>query len=720
MRYGDILPAGFQVPKSAFWIKKDLEAKHNPFGLVVVRPGDTVMDCGGFIGTFAAAVLEQQASTVVVYEASPKNASLLRANLEPYGDTAQIEEVALVAGDRRSVTLTLSGFSGANSIVPRGRAAEKRSIEVPAVNFRAELRRIKPQVLKLDIEGAEYDILDSIIADDLASVECIFVEFHPYDDREQRIARVTALILEAGFLPITDRKRAAVFLRPTRVGLSSEVSGSGANGGGSPPPEEVFIPPTREWAVADLIDAAYNPRAITDRQLADLQASIEDFGLVEDVVVNVHPERRGVVVGGHQKLKILRAKGVARVPCKEVSLSEDRERELNLRLNANGGQFDSKLLVEGGFTRDDLESWGLSLEDLAAFDKAATAFDPEGAGGGDWRATWAGMPEFESEDVKPFDSINVQFRNEQDRHAFLALLGEDPERQKSIWYPRMEYLKQSTAPPNPEAVEANAYPIYVISKGRWETPLTARALETLGISYRVVVEPQEAEAYGAALGAERVLALPFSNLGQGSIPARNWVWEHALAGGAARHWILDDNMDGFYRLNRNLKVKVVDQNPFLPVEQFTDRYQNVALAGMNYEFFADRRSKLPPYLLNTRVYSCILIKNNLPYRWRGRYNEDTDLSLRALKDGWCTVLFNAFLAKKMPTMKMTGGNTDELYQGDGRLHMAQSLVEQHPDCVRLAKKWGRWQHHVSYRAFKRNQLLPVDAAPDPSSVADKL
>jgi hypothetical protein len=127
---------------------------------------------------------------------------------------------------------------------------------------------------------------------------------------------------------------------------------------------------------------------------------------------------------------------------------------------------------------------------------------------------------------------------------------------------------------------------------------------------------------------------------------------------------------------------------------------------MQYEKFLPARYKhIQPFRLNTRIYSCILIRNDLPYRWRGRYNEDTDLSLRALKDGWCTVLFNAFLAEKITTMRIKGGNTDELYRDDGRLQMALSLQRQHPDVVKVAHKWGRWQHQVDYRPFKKNKLI---------------
>lgn len=316
------------------------------------------------------------------------------------------------------------------------------------------------------------------------------------------------------------------------------------------------------------------------------------------------------------------------------------------------------------------------------------------------------MPEFVQKDEKPLDSIVVQFKSIEDRQAFLELLRYSPVRRKSIWYPKMEYLKQSKRCAESVVVELNRYPIYVISKGRWESRLTSKALEKLGIPYRIVVEPQERGDYAAVIDPDKILTLPFSNLGKGSIPARNWVWKHSLRRGDRRHWILDDNLDGFYRLNHNLKVKVVDENPFSFAEDFVDRYENVALAGLNYEFFADRRSEHPPFRLNTRIYSCILIQNDVPHHWRGRYNEDTDLAIRLLKSGWCTVLFNAFLCKKMPTMKLSGGNTDELYRGDGRLRMAKSLQKQHPDVVKVTRKWGRWQHHVDYRPFRKNKLKP--------------
>lgn len=248
------------------------------------------------------------------------------------------------------------------------------------------------------------------------------------------------------------------------------------------------------------------------------------------------------------------------------------------------------------------------------------------------------------------------------------------------------------------------YPVYVISKGRWESRLTVKALQRCKVPFHVVIEPQEYNQYAAVIPRKNILTLPFSNLGLGSIPARNWVWNHASGLNAERHWILDDNIRDFYRLNNNLRIRVNGGAIFRAAEDFTDRYTNVYLSGFHYRFFAVAREKRPPFYLNTRIYSCILIKTHTAYKWRGRYNEDTDLSLRVLKDGFCTILFNAFLADKMATMTMTGGNTDILYKDDGRLKMAKSLQEQHPDVTKISWKWGRWQHSVDYSRFERNTL----------------
>lgn len=253
----------------------------------------------------------------------------------------------------------------------------------------------------------------------------------------------------------------------------------------------------------------------------------------------------------------------------------------------------------------------------------------------------------------------------------------------------------------------NRYPIYVISKGRSDRCLTARELKLLSAEFFLVVEPQEFDDYFSKWGDSCViLKTPFSNLGNGSVDVRNFVLDHSRKNGDVRHWILDDNIEGFHRLNRNEKFKVADTTIFRCCEDFTERFENVAISGMNYHSFCKATDSVPPFYLNTRVYSCILIKNDIEFSWRGKFNEDTDLCLRVLKSGLCTILFNAFLCGKVTTMRMSGGNTGEVYGNtNNRLEFAESLRDQHPDCVKVVKKFGRWHHSVDYSIFNSNNLI---------------
>lgn len=264
------------------------------------------------------------------------------------------------------------------------------------------------------------------------------------------------------------------------------------------------------------------------------------------------------------------------------------------------------------------------------------------------------------------------------------------------------------------------YPVYVVSKGRWESRLTIRALTTMGVDFRVVVEESEYEKYCSVIPSEKVLILPqsyldnydtFDDLGntksKGPGAARNFAWDHSTSLGVKRHWVLDDNLDAFHRLNRNTKAESETGSTFAAAEDFIDRYTNVPVSGFNYYSMCKSTDRVAPIIMNTRIYSCLLIENAAPYRWRGRYNEDTDLSLRVLKDGLCTVQFNAFLAGKVTTQRMSGGNTEEFYKNEGTLAKSQMLVDMHPDVSSLVWRFNRWHHHVDYRPFKGNTLIRV-------------
>lgn len=264
----------------------------------------------------------------------------------------------------------------------------------------------------------------------------------------------------------------------------------------------------------------------------------------------------------------------------------------------------------------------------------------------------------------------------------------------------------------------NKYPIYILSKWRYDDKLrlTAQALERMGIDYNIVVEEQEAEQYRKVCkGNVIILDMkykedydPLDNrwfeISKWSWPARNFIWDHSIKSGFERHRVIDDNIRKFQILNNNKKTECLSESFFIPMEDFVDRYENIALAWPYYAMFIPRKYKYAPIILNTRAFSCILIKNDIPLRRRGRYNEDIELSLRCLKLWYCIVQFRSFLQEKVRTQVMKGWNTDAFYAEYGILPKSKMLQLAHPDCVKVVHRYWRRHHEVDHTKFKHNKL----------------
>jgi DNA modification methylase len=111
--------------------------------------------------------------------------------------------------------------------------------------------------------------------------------------------------------------------------------------------------------VKDLNPASYNPRQISSKQYKDLKESIKKFGLVDPIIVN----KDNTVIGGHQRLKICKDLKYVEVECVMLDLSKEEERELNIRLNKNTGDFDMDILANE-FDIEELTDWGFKHIDL--------------------------------------------------------------------------------------------------------------------------------------------------------------------------------------------------------------------------------------------------------------------------------------------------------------------------------------------------------------------
>jgi hypothetical protein len=274
------------------------------------------------------------------------------------------------------------------------------------------------------------------------------------------------------------------------------------------------------------------------------------------------------------------------------------------------------------------------------------------------------------------------------------------------------------------------FPIYIVSLGRASLDRgTIRALSRMRVPFTVVAEPHEVSDYRDTVerhgGYGRVVALdpdyartyePLIDLApgasRGSGPARNFAWDHAAADGHAYYWCMDDNLIKFGYLFRNRKPYAADAFGLRYIEEATRRVSNVAMAGPHYENFLPRKSSANSTIVGGRIYSCNLIRTDVRQRWRGRYNEDTILSLDLLKAGWATLLFRFAFAVKPKTLTTAGGNTDTIYnERDAHLRKAALLVAAHPDVARVTERYGRVHHYVDYSRWSDMQLIPFDDAP---------
>ncbi|HIS60892.1 MAG TPA: ParB N-terminal domain-containing protein [Candidatus Scybalomonas excrementigallinarum] len=120
--------------------------------------------------------------------------------------------------------------------------------------------------------------------------------------------------------------------------------------------------------IDDLKPAEYNPRIelqTDDEEYQSLKRSIEEFGLVDPIIYN---EQTGNVVGGHQRLKVAKDLGYTEFDVSVVSMSEEKEKALNIALNKISGNWDDEKLKEllseldsnelmlTGFNEDEIDS----------------------------------------------------------------------------------------------------------------------------------------------------------------------------------------------------------------------------------------------------------------------------------------------------------------------------------------------------------------------------
>ena len=291
---------------------------------------------------------------------------------------------------------------------------------------------------------------------------------------------------------------------------------------------------------------------------------------------------------------------------------------------------------------------------------------------------------------------------------------------KTVWFPHEpQDEKIISGVYSTKHVQQPNYMIYIPSYKRSDTLYTVLSLEELKISnYRIIIRPteNEPELYRENMLKHeikdvdtKILILPESYIEEqtklghnNSIIPRRYAFSIDKK---THHWVLDDNIKGFFRRVNGQKIKLISTAyPFLFVEEYIKRYTNVFQAGLQYVHLCPSGGNRSMIIKNSRVYSCILMKKDEKFNWEGSYNEDTDLSLRLLKAGKATMTFQNFLCGKQGTLSTKGGNTQIAYQNKGFENKAQELHDKHPDVTRIVNKYNRIHHEVNYSSFRENNL----------------
>lgn len=116
--------------------------------------------------------------------------------------------------------------------------------------------------------------------------------------------------------------------------------------------------------INDLKATEYNPRKWSEGAIEQLKESINKYGLVDPLIVNGAPNRKNTVIGGHFRLKVAKNLGFTEIPVVYIDIPDiDKEKELNIRLNKNLGEwdlellakFDESLLGDIGFTSEEID-----------------------------------------------------------------------------------------------------------------------------------------------------------------------------------------------------------------------------------------------------------------------------------------------------------------------------------------------------------------------------
>lgn len=239
-------------------------------------------------------------------------------------------------------------------------------------------------------------------------------------------------------------------------------------------------------------------------------------------------------------------------------------------------------------------------------------------------------------------------------------------------------------------------PIFIPSKGRFDKCQTALLLEQAGLNYKIVVEPQELDAYQSRFGSEKVISLPEND--RGISFSRQWILEQ----NDNWYWQIDDDIRYFYQTIKNRNVKVSADVALSGAEKIIRSSDNVALGALAYSQFAWSSDVSVKY--NTYCYITVLIDGNVKafanYDPSLILKEDVDMTLQVLSAGFRTAQVQTF-SHAVPKMGSNKGGLQAAYAQEHLIKQdVERLSEKYPEVIKpIIKRNGSLDARVNWRYF---------------------
>lgn len=253
----------------------------------------------------------------------------------------------------------------------------------------------------------------------------------------------------------------------------------------------------------------------------------------------------------------------------------------------------------------------------------------------------------------------------------------------------------------------NKYPIYIPSKSRYFQCSISKLLEQSGLSYSIVVEPQDYGKYCEIYNPNNVLQMDKND--QGIAYARTWIKKHSIKNNEKKHWQMDDNIRSFKRWNKHERQETSARVAICSVERFSGRFKNCGIVGLRSSVWGFQKEA--PYKINKMVYCCTLDDNSMDIYWRVKgLGSDTDYSIQVCETRkWCTVLMHKYQIDKPAMGKQKGGNELD-YADNGiekRIASLQSIwgKEMIKRTIRNGKPMLNCNH--IWRTYKHS-LIPIN------------